>query len=136
MNYPVLHRTSASLGIYYTGPQLREHPDGTWREQHPNVYFHTIPIISTNLRLARDFEINRNSSMKVYLDIGNLWVSKFRNIPGGQAGKDYYSDLYAQGKEDRLGTEEVTNKDILRTHSEVLYAGEYRSFILGMRFTY
>ncbi|KAA3618658.1 MAG: TonB-dependent receptor [Calditrichaeota bacterium] len=134
-NYPVLHRTSASLSIFYTGPQFVEHPDEEWRNQHPNVQFHTLPRISTNLRLGRDFDLKKGASLRFYMDISNLWVSEYRFPPGGEAGKLYYSDLYENGRKDEVGTDKVANKDILRTHREVNYAGEYRSLIIGMRFT-
>ncbi len=134
-NYPILHRTSASFSLNYTGPQYVRHPDRTFREQHPDVQFHTLPIISSNLRLGRDFDVGNGSSLKFYMDISNLWTSKYRYPPGGQAGRDYYNDLYENGKKDQVGTDEVSDKRILRTHREVNYAGAFRSFIIGMRFT-
>jgi len=133
-DYPVLHRTRASFGLYYTGPQLVEHPDKQFREQHPDVKFYTIPRMSTNLRLARTFSPGWGVEMEGYIDISNLWVKKYRTaIP---TRKDYYDDLYANGKTDRVGSEEVSNPLILRTHSDVLYSGQFRSWILGVRFMF
>ena len=45
----------------------------------------------------------------------------------------YFEDLYANGKTDRVGSEEVSDPDILRTESDVLYAGKHRTYILGLR---
>ena len=133
-DYPVLHRTRASFGLYYTGPQLVKHPDKQFREQHPDVKFYTIPRMSTNLRLARTFSPGWGVEMEGYIDISNLWVKKYRTaIP---TRKDYYDDLYANGKTDRVGSEEVSNPLILRTHSDVLYSGQFRSWILGVRFMF
>ena len=54
----------------------------------------------------------------------NLVVSKYRTaIPNR---RDYYDDLYANGKTDRVGTEEVSDPNILRTDSDVLFAGQHR----------
>jgi hypothetical protein len=131
VNYPILHKTRLSFALFYTGAQLVEHPDGTFRTQHPDVKFYTIPYFSTNMRLSRNFSVWDKTQFELYLDVSNLIVSNYRNI----GGKDYYDDLYANGKTDRVGTEEVSNKLILRTHSDNLYRGNYSTFVLGMRFT-
>jgi hypothetical protein len=129
--YPIFERTRASFGLFYTGPQLVNHPDGEFRKQHPDVKFYTIPRMSTNLRLARTFSLAWGVDMEGYIDISNLWVKKYRTaIP---TSKDYYDDLYANGKTDRVGSEEVSNPNILRTHSDVLYSGEFRSWVVGVR---
>ena len=130
--YPVLHKTRASFGLYYTGPQLVEHPDKQFRKQHPDVKFYTIPRFSSNLRLTRNFDLGRAMQMEVYFDISNLWVKKYRvAIPHA---KDYYDDLYANGKTDRVGSEEVSNPLLLRTRSDYLYSGQYRAWVFGFRF--
>jgi hypothetical protein len=72
--------------------------------------------------------------MQLYLDVSNLWVSKFRSA--GTGSVEYYNDLYANGKTDKVGSEDVSNKDILRTESEVLYWGQQRNIILGIRILY
>ncbi len=131
-DYPILHKTAFSFGLFYTGARLVDHPDGNFRDAHPEVKFYTIPIFSSNLRISRNFQISDDSSMELFLDISNLFVSKYRTaIPNS---KDYYDDLYANGKTDRVGTEEVSDPLILRTESDVLYAGQHRIFILGFRF--
>ena len=87
--------------------------------------------MSTNLRLARAFTIGWGIEMEGYIDVSNLWVKKYRTaIPNS---KDYYDDLYANGKTDRVGSEEVSNPNILRTHSDVLYSGEFRTWVFGVR---
>ena len=93
--------------------------------------FYTIPRFSTNLRLARHFSLGEPREIEVYFDISNLWVSQYRTaIPDS---KDYYDDLYANGKTDRVGSEEVSNELLLRTESDVLYAGQFRSWVFGIR---
>ncbi len=130
-NYPILNNTSASFSLFYTGPRLVQHPDKNFRKQHPNVKFYTIPFFSSNLRLSRSFDIANMVGFQVYLDISNLWVSKYRTaIPNS---KDYYDDLYTNGKTDKVGSEDVSNKNILRTESPVLYAGQHRTYVLGVR---
>ena len=129
--YPILHKTKFNFGLYYTGPSLRNHPDASFREKHPDVEFYTIPYFNSNLRVSRDFKIISRLQMQLYLDISNLWVSKYRSA--GTWSKEYYDDLYANGNTDKVGSEDVSNKDILRTESEVLYWGEHRTYILGIR---
>jgi outer membrane receptor protein involved in Fe transport len=131
-DYPIFHKTAFSFGLFYTGARLVQHPDGNFRDQHPDVKFYTIPIFSSNLRISRNFQVTNNSSMELYLDISNLFVTKYRTaIPNAL---DYYDDLYANGKTDRVGTDEVSDPLILRTENDVLYAGQHRLFILGFRF--
>ena len=130
-DYPILHKTSASFALYYRGAQLTEHPDEEFRIQHPDVKFYLIPYFSSNLRLSRNFSVMKNLNFELYLDISNLWVSKYRTAIPNRS--DYYNDLYANGKTDKVGSEEVSNQKILRTESDVLYAGQHRTFILGLR---
>ncbi len=132
--YPILQKTKFNFGLYYTGPSLRYHPDASFREKHPDVEFYTIPYFSSNLRVSRDFSIINRLQMQLYLDVSNLLVSKFRTA--GTYSADYYNDLYANGKTDKVGSEDVSNKNILRTESQVLYAGQHRSIILGIRILY
>jgi hypothetical protein len=128
-NYPILHKTRLSFGLFYSGPQLVNHPDGTFREQHPDVKFYTIPYFSSNLRITRNFNVWANTQFELYLDISNLLVSNYRNI----GGKDYYNDLWRNGKTDKVGSEDVSDKRILRTESDNLYRGNYSTYVLGMR---
>jgi outer membrane receptor protein involved in Fe transport len=131
MGYPILHKTRASFGLFYTGPVLVEHPDGDFRNQNPDVKFYTIPRFSSNLRISRNFDIQNILDFELYLDISNLLVSKYRvAIPNS---KDYYDDLYANGKTDKVGSEDVSDKTILRTENPVIYAGQNRTYVLGLR---
>lgn len=131
-DYPILQKTSLSFGLFYRGAQLVDHPDEEFRINNPDVKFYTIPTFSSNLRISRNFQVTDKSSMDLFLDISNLFVTKYRTaIPNS---RDYYNDLYANGKTDRVGTEEVSDPLILRTESDVLYSGQHRIFILGFRF--
>ncbi len=131
-DYPILHKTGFSFGLFYRGAMLTRHPDGNFRETHPDVRFYTIPYFSSNLRITRDFHINNVGNMQLFFDISNLFVTKYRvAIPNS---RDYYDDLYANGKTDRVGSEDVSNPLILRTQSDVLYAGQHRTYVLGFRF--
>jgi hypothetical protein len=130
-DYPILHKTRASISLYYRGEEYTEHPEESFRIEHPEVKFYRIPYFSSNLRLSRNFQVSNLMQCELYLDIGNLWVSKYRTaIPNSV---DYYNDLYANGKTDRVGSEEVSDPNILRTESDVLYAGQHRTYILGLR---
>ncbi len=131
-DYPILHKTGLSFGLFYRGSQFTEHPDESFRVQHPEVKFYTIPYFSSNLRISRNFRISTLGSMELFLDISNLFVTKYRTaIPNT---KDYYNDLYANGKTDRVGSEDVSNPLILRTSSDVIYSGQHRIYSLGFRF--
>ncbi len=131
-DYPILHKTAFSFGLFYRGSQLTDHPDESFRNQHPDVKFYTIPYFSSNLRISRNFDISTLGNLELYFDISNLVVSKYRSaIPNR---KDYYDDLYANGKTDKVGSEDVANPMILRTESDVLYSGQHRTYILGFRF--
>ncbi len=130
-DYPILHKTRASFGLFYRGKELTEHPEESFRIQRPDVKFYRIPYFSSNLRLSRNFDLEDYFQFELYLDISNLWVTKYRSaIPNR---KDYYDDLYANGKTDRVGSEEVSDPNILRTENDVLYSGRHRTYILGLR---
>ena len=132
-NYPILHKTRLSMALFYSGPQLVEHPDETFRNQHPDVKFYTIPYFSSNLRLTRNFSLLNRIQLELYLDISNLIVSKYRNIDRNIGGKDYYDDLWRNGKTDKVGSENVSDQRILRTESDNLYRGNISTYVLGMR---
>lgn len=130
-DYPILQKTRLSLSLFYFGAELREHPDGSFRENNPDVKFYSIPYFTSNFRISRNFDIMGDAQFELYLDVSNLFVSKYRNI----GGSDYYNDLYNNGNTDKVGSEDaVTDKRILRTQSDDIYRGNYSLFILGMRF--
>ena len=114
-----------SLGLFYTGPELREHPDETFRTQNPDVKFYTIPYFTSNLRISKAFNMLSDAQFEIYLDISSLISSKFRNI----GGSDYYNDLYNNGNTDKVGSEDVSNPLILRTESDNIYRGNYNVFV-------
>ncbi len=129
--YPIFHKTSASFGLYYTGAEEIKHPNEAWRIKHPDVKFYTIPYFNSNLRLTRKITITDKLKMEAYIDVSNLFVTKYRTaIPERE---EYFNDLYANGKTKKYGSEEVSNPLILRTESDVLYKGQHRTYILGVR---
>jgi len=132
-----LEKTSFSASVFYRGREQRRHPSSAFRDAHPDVIFHTIPYFNSNLRISRRFDV-ATTGVEVYMDLSNLLVSKFRNPPGGRAGEDYYSDLFASGRLDQVGTDELTDPAILNTEAErnAVYRGQYRSVVLGMRMNF
>ncbi len=127
----MLHKTNVSFGLSYTGAQLVRHPDRTFRENHPDVKFHTIPRYGINMRLTRRFTVAENLNMEAYLDISNLWKSFYQNVG---LSKDYYDDLYANNKTDRVGSDEVSNKRILRSESQYHNSTQVPStYVFGIR---
>ena len=132
----LLANTRASLQVFYQGPERIEHPDRQFRIENPDVVFKTIPYISSNLRVSRQFDI-RKMKLEVYLDVSNLWVSKFRLLPSYTPARiDYFNDLLEQGKTDRIGSEEVSDPLLLRTESRTLYRGQLRLYVLGVRYNF
>jgi hypothetical protein len=131
-NYPILHKTRASFRISYVGSQLTRHPDGTFRENHPDVKFYTIPRAGVSMRISRSFAVTKSVNMEAYMDISNLWNSFYQYA--GVGSKDYYDDLYAQGKTDKVGTDEVNNKLILRSERQYHNSKQIPSrFVFGIR---
>jgi len=132
--YPLLHKTQLNVGLFYTGPRLVRHPDRkAFEQQYPDVEFYTIPYYSSNLRLSRLFNPSQKFEMELYLDVSNLLVSKYRQANTGS--KEYFDDMFTNNKTDRIGSEEVSNPLILRTENDVLYRGEHRTIIMGIRFS-
>ncbi len=132
----ILGGTRASLQVFYQGPQRVEHPNRKFRLERPDVVFKTIPYFSSNLRVSRTFDF-KTMNMEVYLDISNFIVSKYRNLPSyGPAREDYFNDLYENGKTDKVGSEDVSDPLLLRTESKVLYRGELRIWVLGVRYRF
>ncbi len=134
--FPVLENTSASFQLFYQGPQRVEHPNSRFRIENPDVVFKTIPYFASNLRVTRNFTFG-TMGMEVYLDVSNLFVSKYRNPPGyGPALEDYYNDLFKHGKTNRVGSEDVSDPLLLRTESKVKYRGKLRLYVLGVRYRF
>ncbi|MEN8192802.1 MAG: carboxypeptidase-like regulatory domain-containing protein [Bacteroidota bacterium] len=133
LDYPILHKTGFSFGLFYRGKEFTDaHLSDSFIDAHPDVKFYKIPYFSSNLRISRNFKISTLGDMELYLDISNLWVSHYRTaIPNWM---HYYEDLYNNGKTDRVGSEDVADKNVLRTSSDVILAGQHRTYILGFRF--
>ncbi len=131
-NYPILHKTRASFRISYVGAQLTRHPDGNFRENHPDVKFYTIPRAGLSMRISRSFSVTKTLNMEAYMDISNLWNSFYQYA--GVWSVDYYNDLYAHGKTDRVGSDEVSNKLILRSEQQYHNSKQVpSSFVFGLR---
>ena len=132
--YPLLHKTTLNVALFYTGPRLVRHPDRQFEEQHPDVEFYTIPYFSSSLRASRLFALSSRLEMELYLDLSNLLVSKYRTANTGS--REYFDDLYINNKTKNVGSEDVANPLILRTENDVLYRGEHRTLIFGARLTF
>jgi len=130
--YKIMQNTALSLQMYYQAGSFREHPSEDWRLDHPNVKFRDIDRYWANMRLSRLFKF-RSVNMEFYMDVSNILHSKYRNVPGGNAGIDYYDDLYHSGRLDQVGTDELTDPSILNTESDNVYWAKLREFIFGFR---
>ena len=133
-NYPILHKTILNLALFYTGPELKRHPDASFRQQHPEVEFYSIPYFSSSLRASRLFSLSSTLEMELYFDLSNLLVSTYRTANTGS--REYYDDLYINNKTKSVGSEDVANPLILRTENDVLYRGRRRTLIFGARLTF
>ncbi|RMD98745.1 MAG: hypothetical protein D6814_06915, partial [Calditrichaeota bacterium] len=135
-SFYLLARTQASLEVFYQGPQRVEHPDQQFRIENPGVVFKTIPFFSSNLRITRKFDFGQ-MGMEVYFDVSNFWVSKYRNLPSYTPARiDYFNDLFEHGKENRVGSEDVSDPLLLRTESKTIYRGKLRQYVLGVRYRF
>jgi len=130
--YPVLHNTNLSLQVYYQSGARLQHPRTSFRDLHPDLYFHELDRYWANLRLSRMFTPGR-MSIETYMDISNILHTKFRNPPGGTAGEDYYDDLFASDRINEVGTDKVSDALILRTESDNVYWATLKEIILGVR---
>jgi len=130
--YPVLQNTNLSFQVYYQSGARLQHPRSSFRDLHPDLYFHELDRYWANLRLSRMFTPGR-MSVETYMDISNILHTKFRNPPGGTAGEDYYDDLYASGRINEVGTDQVSDAMILRTESDNVYWATLKEIVLGVR---
>jgi len=130
--YSVLGGTNASFQLFYqSGPQ-RRHPSKTFRDNHPDVWFKELDRYWANVRFSRLFHI-KSFRFEFYMDISNLFHTKFRYPPGGLSGEDYYYDLWQSGRLDQVGTDKLTNPKILRTENDDVYWAKVRTYIFGLR---
>lgn len=131
-NYPVLHKTNLSVQLFYQAGPQRRHPSSNFRNLHPDVWFRELDRYWANIRLNREFKF-KSIAAELYMDISNVWHTKFRYPPGGQSGEDYYYDLWQAGRLDQVGTDKLTNPDILRTESDDVYWAKLKTVIFGLR---
>lgn len=130
--FKLLERTSLSLQLYYQGGRFREHPDKEWRRRHPDVKFRELDRYRANMRLSRVLTYG-SLNLEFYMDVSNIFHTEYRNPPGGRNGEDYYTDLYNSGRLDQVGTDELTNPEILNTESDNVYWAKLKQYIFGLR---
>jgi len=134
-NSSIFGNTNLSLQLYYQGGAQRRHPRSSFRDAHPDVWFTELDRYWANMRLSRYFNF-KAMNFEFYLDVSNLFHTKFRNPPGGRSGEDYYDDLWNSGRLGEVGTDELDNPEILRTWSDDVYWGKVRTLVLGFRINY
>lgn len=131
-NYPILHNTTLSLQMYYQKGAQRRHPSSSFRDLYPNVWFREIDKYWANMRLNRLVRY-KTLTADLYLDVSSILHTTFRNPPGGTSGEDYYYDLWESGRLNEIGTDELTNTDILRTESDDVYWARLKTVVFGIR---
>ena len=124
-----------SAELFYQGGNYVQHPRQSFRDAHPNVRFKEISRYWANFRFSKYLRLG-NASFELYMDASNLLHTKYRYPPGGQAGEDYFDDLYKTGRLDKVGTDKVSDPLILRTESDDVYWAKLKTFIFGIRFHY
>jgi len=85
------------------------------------------------MRLSRQIRL-QGMHFELYMDVSNIFHTKYRNVPGGQAGVDYYNDLWDSGRLDEVGTDKLSNPLILRTESQDVYWAKLKEYMFGLRF--
>ncbi|HDL19333.1 MAG TPA: hypothetical protein ENH29_09785 [Bacteroidetes bacterium] len=128
----LLGNTSLSTQVFYQRGGQRKHPRSSFRSAHPDVRFREISKYWANIRISRSFNL-RTLRLDLYMDASNVVHSKFRYPPGGRNGVDYYDDLYASGRLDQVGTDKLTDPNILNTESDNVYWAKLRTYIFGIR---
>lgn len=129
----VLGNTALSCQLFYRSGNYLDHPDKEWRKNNPNVRFREIPRYWANMRLSRLIRYN-TIQLECYMDVSNIFHSKFRYAPGDDDNKRrYFTDLYDSNRLDQVGTDKLTNQAILNTDSDNVYAGKYKHIIFGIR---
>ena len=131
-DYSLLGDTNLSFLVYYQGGPQRRHPRSSFRDAHPDVWFKELDRYWANMRLSRLFRVKR-LNLEFYLDVSSILHTKFRNPPGGRSGEDYYDDLWESGRLNQVGTDKLSNPEILRTESDDVYWAKHKTYILGLR---
>jgi len=130
--FGLVENTNLSFQLYYQGGPQRRHPRESFRNAHPDVWFKELDRYWANLRYSRLFRF-KGMNLEFYMDVSNIFHTKFRYPPGGQSGEDYYDDLWKSGRLDQVGTDKLTNPKILRTESDDVYWAKLKTFIFGLR---
>ena len=131
-NYSILGNTNLSLQIFYQGGAHVRHPRLSFRDQHPDVWFKELDRCWANLRISRLFEF-KTMHWEFYVDASNILHTKYRYPPSGRSGDDYYDDLWASGRLNQVGTDKLTDQQILRTENDDVWWARVRTYVLGFR---
>jgi outer membrane receptor protein involved in Fe transport len=131
-NYSILGNTNLSLQVFYQGGAHVRHPRQSFRDQHPDVWFKELDRCWANLRISRLFEF-KTMHWEFYVDASNILHTKYRYPPSGRSGDDYYDDLWASGRLNQVGTDKLTDQQILRTENDDVWWARVRTYVLGFR---
>lgn len=134
-DYSLLGNTHLSFQVFYKGGRQDDdvqHPSESFRNANPDVRFKEKEKYWADMRISRLFRLNQ-FTFELYMDVSNILHSKFRNIPGGKSKEDYYDDLWNSGRIDQLGTDELSNPEILRTWSDDVYWAKKKIYVFGLR---
>lgn len=128
----ILGDTHLSFRMFFQGGALREHPAFSFRERYPDVRFKEKDRYWTDVRLSRRLRL-KSLQCEIYADVSNVLHTEFRYPPGGQSGEDYYYDLWESGRLHDVGTDELSNPDILRTENDDVYWARNKLYVIGLR---
>jgi len=128
----LLANTRLSLQIFYDAGARLQHPRKSFRDAHPNVWFKELDRYRANVRLARLLRL-RKLDVELYVDVSNVFHTKYRYLPGGQSREDYFDDLWKSGRVDQVGTDRLTNPRILRTENDDVYWARVKMVVFGAR---
>lgn len=131
-NYSLLGNTDLSFQVFFQGGGRLQHPRESFRDEHPDVWFQELDRYWANMRLSRLFRIE-GMNFEFYMDVSSILHTKYRYPPGGRSGEDYYDDLWASGRIDEVGTDKLSNPQILRTWSDDVYWARKKTFVFGLR---
>ena len=131
-NFSILGDTHLSFKVFYSGGGQSEHPKISFRDEHPDVRFKELDRYWTDMRLSKRVQL-KSLNFEVYMDMSNVFHTEFRYVPGGTSREDYYDDLWAAGRLDQVGTDELSNSKILRTESDDIYWAKLKYYVFGLR---
>ena len=133
-NLALLSDTQLSFRVFYAGGPQRRHPDKSFQDKHPDVWFKELDRYWADMRINKRFRIN-SFDFEIFMDVSNVVHTKFRYVPGSALGsnKDYYYDLWESGRLNQVGTDKLTNPKILRTENDDVYWARFKNYIFGLR---